>query len=954
MITTVALSVTVVFAVLLAFFALIGALVGSKRGAFKQLLATVLILVSAFSAFVATKAIAAPVGEAVWPYVETYVPAEYVSALESSPSLTAFAKSLPAALVSPFLFVLVFLAAMLVLKIVYAIFKNIGGKNRKKSGFSRMIGTVSGTLAGLLVLVCLLVPMIGYINFAGDTLSALPASEDDSSAVLLRPAVSGVLSAAAPELDTGAETGGNDVFELAAQINDQYVKPITENALFNAISKFGCDALFKALTSSTINNTDVCVMDEISGLVRAVTRLEPLFGTPMGEFDGKQAEAIRSMISDIDESHVLKNIFSEFLSAASVAWQNNETFFGISSPLSEETSPLLRPLMEELLDVLSTATPDNISADLYTVADVFGVLATNKTFAIFGEGVKPEDVIAGLSSETVLSDMLVAIKANPHMEGLIPAVINMGMYAIGEAVGLPADDTAVYEDLMDNVTEVINAALAIENEEERVAYIAERIEATMASFGMTISKENAQFYAESIANDFETGNIYTKEQIVDYFAEIAAYFAGLEEENENLSAGSAKGDSMLLLGSGAGAGSGKVSFTRPQNKPQITDNGMSAMLSGEKTLEHGLITVESLKMSKEDIENMSVEDIKSDSKLLTESLAVIADVVQVLTGGSGESGEGNEGGGSGDGDKPADTQPGLDMVGKLNEAGLGKALGNLATTGMLKDAAPKLLVGALQSSGVVLEKTETEKIINTIKEDAEKRNEQIAAGGNADDLAPSVVESLVNSASDLLAVMNHIQSATLTEAELIADLEKVFKGLTPDSADMVCGFVQPSLIRKYASTLSEQRAADVCTLLKNALIEIANSEEEEYAAESALMSDLLQIVFTAKNSTATRLFADPLTGEPGKMGVTAEAFIAKVASSSLIASAISKSNLGIDPFEVSHMLHENDVADFILHANNAIATDATLQANYRNVISIAGVAGIELVYSAESNIFSLK
>lgn len=1305
-ITTIAI---LVVAGLGALFLLIGFLVGAKRGLAKQGLALGLILVTIPIAMFAAKLIAGIVSERVWPMVIGYIPEEYLSALESSPSLMSFVEALPAALIAPFVFVVAYLVLLALFKIVYSIvghIKTFQKENFVKPTVSTWVGGALGLVAAAAVFVCFMMPAVGYLNVASTALSTLTDEDAEAPIVAFLPALNGTLSTGETVVVEGETDAGNDTFEMLAEINSTYVKPLAENPLISGISSVGGKQMFRSLTSSRINNVSVDVLGELTGVAETVVKLEPMLGVEVKDFGTEQADAIRNVVGDIDDSDILKNIFAEVLSSVATTWQQGESFLGIASPVKEDTSPMLKPVLEELVDVLATSTADNIAGDLYTIADIFGTLAKNEVFSVLGGEMTTDDLIYTLSADGMLAEVLVAFKSNEHMEELIPVVINMGMAVIGDALGMPENDEAVYESLMGEVTATLNEFLAKAPEEIKAEEIATSLQDTAAKYGISFSDTLADFYAQSIVNDFTPGETYTEADVASYFAEVALYLETKGEEQAPLSGSLTEEDGLSNLGfvlldsnknngnngnNGNGNGKGRVKFTPPAEPPVIeeTEKHTTAMLSGEKPLEHSLVTKEALQMDKAVIKELTREQVKEDGDKITETLVALNDILAVLQPEAEapvlppedeEPTEPNPEEPNPEDPKPEEPKPeeskpglGLNTITALNDAGLGTALGNLGTTNLLKDTAPQLVVGALQAGGVVLPKEDTEEIIEIIKKDNEEKANKPAekdcskghkfgrwehvsdptctamgteehtckvcglkatrsinakghtysswtvdvaatcttagskvlrcttcgevadeivipatghqigdwtqakaptcteAGamertcafcdykdtkaidalghqpgawivdaeptyeadgrkhkectvcgtqvetsilpklshsytsvvtaptcteqgftthtcsdcGNSytDDYVPAightfgdwtlakaptcteagsnertctvcshketeavealghtngkavkeneipatcteggsydavvyctvcaaetdrvaketraighsysssytvdvaatatavgsksrhckncdskidvteipatgdttVLESLVNSTADLVSVIDHIKAGNLTEEELIADFDKLFAGLNPSTAKIVANVINPSLINTFVPSLKGNKSAQLSKLIRNVVLSIADAKVDNYSAESALMSDLLHMAMNAKDSEAERLFSSADGSVPGKMNITAEAFVAKVLGSDIISVAIENSNLGKDPFDVAEMLRDADVEDFVAGANALFAENAAHHANAQRVLDFAVVVGITLEYDAATHTFT--
>ena len=450
---------------LIGFLTFFGALFGLARAWKKSLLRFSSILV----AFLLALLLTAPLSSAF----DTNTFATIFAGAEGDDVVEFFAmlpSLLPVAIgiLRPFLFLALFLVLSILMWIIYFIvsFFVRTPKGKKKR---RLLGALIGGLQGLFVALVILTPVFGYMSLTEDVTASYQ------------------------------ENVGDDLDDFLTEYN-VYATPVKESKPLQIASTL-TKPIFKITSSFRIGDDHVVLADEIELIFNGYTKIMSI--TDGGKND-EQIEKFRDLSEIIQQSAILPNVASEFISGLSTAWVNGEDFVGIERP---ETPEEVDNIFNELFTIFTTTTRTTLTRDIDTILDIATLYFDYDLDDAFK---KDGDFFAKVTAahpdtgKTFIVAALEILEENEHMQPLRDEVLALGFSYIGEQLGTPLEIRENYGDMAAEAAEILRG-LEGSSDEEKIAELTPILKEKMA----------------------ETDEIDVPDEVVDEFSK---YF--LEKLNE--------------------------------------------------------------------------------------------------------------------------------------------------------------------------------------------------------------------------------------------------------------------------------------------------------------------------------------------------------------------------------------------------------------------------------------
>ncbi|MBQ7365456.1 MAG: CvpA family protein [Clostridia bacterium] len=787
--------------------------------------------------------------------------------ITASPTAKELITSLPGALAAPLVFFALFLILNLVFYGIYKILKKLTAFTKeaaKKTVFGKLqIGRILGAsvslVASFLIVICILAPFSGYLSLADDVVKELEKVELDE-----------------------------DMNQTIASVDKNVITPLTDNTALTVSGTLLNSIVFETVTSYEMNGSTVVWSEEIAYLANTYTTVKPLIDAEfdLSRFTKTEADAIRAFAAHFNDSELVPHIIAELLPAMATKWNNGETFCGIENPAAA-TPEMLHPLMTSLFEVLETTTYETLPGDLTTMAELVASLAESGTFAMLGGNVTAKDIIMTLSQPGLVSGLIDTLYANERMQLLVADIANIGFEAIGDSLEIPSDDEAVRASLSVELNNAVKEAEKIESYDDRVSALSDDINNLFTKYGMESDASTAQLYAECIVGIGPITSANPESVVVDYFDIISA----------------ALGEELASMATVRPLSSATESPINAKVKEIIAaylaTNGtegiqkslaLSNQINGKEDLKHAVVTLEKVRLSADDMINMSPEALAVQSKSLEKIVTVLADVIEVKDDGSF-----NVDVTKLDTDALAESLADLGSTAKDEN---GEAVNNLANamTGVVKYSLYKVGIDAGAANNLVDHMTEP------TPEGEEKKNP----------------------ISSAVAVLDIVQnSKESTPEDMKAHVTELIKNLDPTTAKVLSDCISVNLINSFAPNAMEPaRTNALIVVIKDMIANFGEAadelSEEQLDAETAYLQTIFELAVNASTDTDAVLFKSA-TYPASKLDMTAAEFLASIEHSTVIAETFTeeKENLKL---AVNNTMAAPDKAELLA----AIQQDANL------------------------------
>ena len=465
---------TIFALVLLAFVAISVVWSVFVRKLLKTRLKSILVIASVVVALIGTIAVKEFVLDPAFaegtllPMLLPYLPAEIADLVNASTALREVALGLPVALLSPLVFVVLYTVLYILTSIVYFFIILFAGRrlrksDKNKSPYAKARGFAWAVCSALLSLIVTLLPLAFYGGLLDDAMVAF--SEAD-----LLPA---------------------ETQELIADVNEEYIAPITDGTVVEVFRAFGGDMLIEEMTSFPLKGEKVIIRNEFGAIAGLVGDIMPLVeaGAPTN-YGEEEVDAVVSIVDSLSNSKFLVAIASE-----AVYFLTDDMVTG-EEPMVMADDEMFGDLISKAITILHDDAKDTtlFVADLKTVAEMAGELVKGGVLSNISD---TDALMEELAGGNTIKNVILALGKNNSMKCLIPEVTNIGIEAIASFVEVKKDANEAYNEMLETIAADLNSVKALEGEaqaEELAAKLADAFDQA----GVSVEKENVNIYAAAM------------------------------------------------------------------------------------------------------------------------------------------------------------------------------------------------------------------------------------------------------------------------------------------------------------------------------------------------------------------------------------------------------------------------------------------------------------------------
>ena len=805
-----------------AIITLINLFKGLIRGLKKTIGTLIAIVLSAVVAFILTSVICSPTSEFMLELTDTLSSSLDMDMGEMG-SLAEAITYYGIMIVKPFFFVLAYSVLSIIFSIIVAIVIKFIPVRDAKGVAKRLGGLGVGVLCGIVVSLILLMPVVGIMDIAADVVDV---AEDLES----------------------AEDNEEYVDESANELDELDIAALADDGIFN-VYRVSSGWMFNTLASADYEGERVYLKNDISVMISALTTIQDL-SVEMSEYGDYQIECLEEMIDALDTSSLLKGVVAEIFSGASEKWLSGEEYLGISFDSGE----LLQPLMNKMFEAFATSTKDTITSDLRTMTEMFEVLIK---YGIFEKADDYEAVLDTLGNGAI-SDMIVVVNKNPRMAPISDEITKLSIRAVASTIGMPENAEERYDLLMNEISEVLNSAYGMDNE-QKLEFVNSGVTQALKDYGVEVNGEAADNIARSIILDLGSTYDLTGDDVSEFFMiyAIAAADEGLYtsdgERVDNMSDSVGvviDGDTIIINGielENYHAGDYKNSSAYNMGASGADFAGAATLLS-EDTMQSCLVTLDDIYVtigSFEDCEDVELEAQKMSSMVHT--------VMGVFSSNN------------------FDSLTQAEIVDKL-----GALLDEMDDTEIFgHETTSKLLTAVLQSEKML---NSLHLSVEEVTEVADKMNNAVLADGSS-------YQQVSGSVATTIDMISSVNDDTKTAEQKQETTEKLLNDMTPANAELLSTMVKPSMMEGYG--VSQEKSGTVSASVSSMFENMANytapeDDPEAYKREADAVNKMLTLAMdgTKDAEEGTTLFSGE--DRDGRMDTSAKDFVDLVANSEVV------------------------------------------------------------------------
>ena len=936
------LAVIILMLLISAFIVLVPTLLGIKRGTVKAGVKLVCAILGAVLAFIVCKILMGSIHS--W-YRDTLATnagsdpnlAMTLEAIGENSVLIPLISGILGTFVIPFVFV-----------ILYWIFKGIVGiigsvvlKLMKKSGldFSYIfnVGWAIGLIQGLLSLVIFMMPIVGlcslispFTSFTSSTVNMgmidgnytfyedafansyderLPSDdseivfEQDGDKVIssengmvhISGDISGVYEGNVVIKDGEVLVGLEDSDPLFGEADDD-VYSIVNSFPIKVIGAIGSKSLYRSLTTFEANGSKICLLDEAEIFAACYKNLQPFFSTDIKNYSAKQAQALRLLSYQLQQSDLVMVLFSEIIPNASQNWLDGKTFLALDAP---EVGKDLEPLMNEMLEIMSESDKDTIKEDMASIFEIVAIVLEHDTLKCMDDS---RALMDNLSQKGYISKLLAATYANERMSSLVVEITNLGIRAVGTTLKIPENSEAVYDILMRDITDLVNTTSSMTVKEERQNKIYESLEDCFEQAGVKVTDDERAVIAYYLIDQFGARDDVS-------FGEAEDFFKAINEGFERVQGTASKTDPKFEFTSTdfnsltdqigyfySGATSLVIKIKTENGYSYFESNGEKITVTTHSTDESGnyvsatydidiaekkvsfsnLSSSEEFKCEGKTIENMLLDstigiDQLDNKEVLEEFERLESGIIKIVEFmNTIENSDGSK-------------------IDSSSIEKLGDALQELSSNKLLGDTSCDFIEGALKSDFV---QEKVDGIDNDVVNDVmgNLRNEDGTADPNFS--LGNTLASGVEAAELVTQLGKDNGEGSEPNEEVEKSLTWLIENMSESSANTIGKMITPTFIRERG--LVNGDLEHISDMLKQLFMQMAKSEsmsEQEYKSEAKAIQNLYDLMLKA-TSNGENIFGADSSINPDE--VIGNYMTSKVISQTVYSHAYKNGQLKID------------------------------------------------------------
>ena len=486
---------------LLGLLVLIGALKGLRRGISRQLIRTATVIASVVIAILVAKYFA----DNVLAKTCAMTTEEIIASLDASGSLSpemtnalaaldsatiSYILAIPLGLIlSPIIFVILFVAISGLMLIVHAILSGIFGFSKKRNNaLTRVLGMVLGALQGALVTIVLLVPVVGLLTSATETVAMLnrESPEDESTVAIV-------------------------------EVYTESVKDYAEHPLVTAMSSVGGKLIYNKLATVKLEGEDYQMVETVSRpAVKISMNVIKLKGFDWKKLTDENEAAIKDIIAALEESSYTSALTADLLTFVSELYEEGGLMAEIEAPMSD--------IMDAAMQTIGSFTDESVATDLDVLTDAYFVLSQEDVLlTLDGDLEKTLDILISDTTDengnstTVVKKVVGILNSNPHTTPLVTALTKISVSALANQIGGASEETLA---LYDNVKSGVNETLAIKesdysSREEYVGAVSDSLDTTLKENGIELERGVVDNMAEYVADNYSDVDSVSDQELND-------------------------------------------------------------------------------------------------------------------------------------------------------------------------------------------------------------------------------------------------------------------------------------------------------------------------------------------------------------------------------------------------------------------------------------------------------
>ena len=421
------------------------------------------------------------------------------------------ARALVSLLVSPILYILIFLVMRFVLTFIAWIVRFCVPALRQRTRREITLPVAAGN--GLLFALITLVPLCGYLTLGSHLLEATV-----SAGVISSPMMQDVLPSDMTE---------DDVLALADELGGNPVVVVVHNTVGRPI--------FSGVTTTKLNPemthgkiVKLNLERELSGFVVTIARvMEAAESFEKEDYTLEDKQKLLDAADSLFSSEWISMMASDTVVAMADSWLNNQSFLGIDRP---ETDAAFDPTVNKFLEALRTETSDTLPEDIRII---LGVVADLKVSGLFEDGADYMTLAERMMGDGLLDRLLDELRASERLGVLADELESLSIRLVTSMLGVDKLKDGEYAETMGKIASKLTDSLELD-EAERDAMVVDAIQNNLKAVGYDVPEDLALKLAHQAIDEMGADGEITGDELTDYLVSHAGDALGIVGDAEDL------------------------------------------------------------------------------------------------------------------------------------------------------------------------------------------------------------------------------------------------------------------------------------------------------------------------------------------------------------------------------------------------------------------------------------
>lgn len=471
---------------------------GIKKGFYATLIRISLVLLSVVLSVIAAKLLSNTIVKSLYNSVMNM--GLFDRALEYLPSAGDIITAYCDAVITPFVFVLIYPFMMLLVKFVMYIVKKKtvdfekSVMNKENAPWidkhQKLLSIVLGGVCGIFISSIFISPIMGSLKMAGRA------------------------------VEFGAELGsGNSQIETTVGNLDRSISEYKNDPVANVIYYCGGNIVYYANASSELNGNYFTLGRELKNTAKYYNEIlssAKLMGK-IEQATPKEVDGLKNIEKYINKSETLKCIASDFVSGVSSAWMDGGSFMGLQRP---NITSAINPVLNKVLYVCSQTKPRYVARDMGTLIDLYVLLYDSD---IIGKANYAE-MVSLIDDTNFLDKVSEILKDNPRMADISLDFENMTVSIVSAAVLSDAISQREFKMIASDIADTLNNVKDL-SPEEQVSFVTDNAYRSINESGLEVPYSVIETTAKKLVEDIAvTSGDITSTTVENFFEKYRADF----------------------------------------------------------------------------------------------------------------------------------------------------------------------------------------------------------------------------------------------------------------------------------------------------------------------------------------------------------------------------------------------------------------------------------------------